>query len=180
MPVKFIFKQPSLRIWMLMHQTLNSVSKCEDKKFAEAGLTYQQYAILTAIKYSESPATPTTIADWVDRHLNSVSLILNRMEKRGLVKRIINNQDRRSFRLVTTEKGDAAFNKAAVIGWNMIQELIGDLSEEEICTMSNLLEKIRNRAIESCYEDKNIKEVNVAERCDTDQLLKEAQNDNRK
>jgi MarR family transcriptional regulator, 2-MHQ and catechol-resistance regulon repressor len=160
-PVKLIFDNSMLRAWMSLHQTYNSVSKCEEKYFVSAGLTVQQHAILMAIKYSKTPATPSQIADWVDRHLNSITLILNRMENKGLVKRVKNPEDHRSFCLVITEKGEKSLEKGLEVGWKLIQQIMNCLSDKQVQVFVNLLEKVRIRVIEQCYEDKEINEVIV-------------------
>ena len=110
MPVKFAFKIPQLAAWMLLHQTYNSISRCEDSVFGEIHMTAQQHGILMAVKHLSYPATPTQIADWVDRNLNTTTMIIERMEKKGLVKRVRDIQDRRSYRVAMTEKGEEYCN----------------------------------------------------------------------
>lgn len=82
MPYKFVFNNQLLGVWMLMHQTYHSISRCEDKELSKLDISARQHAILMAIKYTDGPATPTQIAKWVDRNANSITLILDRMEKR--------------------------------------------------------------------------------------------------
>lgn len=173
MPVKFNFNNQQLMVWILLHQTLNSVIKCEEKVYAKLGLTSQQHAILMAIKNADAPATPTQIADWVDRNLNSITLIVDRMEKGGFVKRVRDIQDRRSIRLSITEKGDQYLKSSAQSGWDLIQDVLKVLSEEEIENLKGLLEKVRYQAIEKCYRNKTVKEVTIDERPGLKKLLDE-------
>ena len=161
MPVKFLFKNPKMSTWMMLHQTTNSIVKCEEKQFAPLGLTTQQHAILMAIKLSSTPPSLTQIADWVDRHVNSITLIVDRMEKSGLVKRVRNTHDRRSFSLVMTPKGEKYLQTGTGTGSTLVQELLSCLSNEELQTLQAFLEKIRTKAIEQCYEKKTITEVKV-------------------
>jgi MarR family 2-MHQ and catechol resistance regulon transcriptional repressor len=173
-PVKFNFSNQRLMVWILLHQTLNSVIKCEDKVYAKSGLTTQQHAILMAIKNANSPATPTQIADWVDRNLNSITLIVDRMEKNGFVKRVRDIQDRRSIRLSITEKGEQYLKNSAQSGWDLIQDIFEVLSDEDIQTLKGLLEKVRYQAIEKSYRDKTIKEIMIDERPGLKRLLDES------
>lgn len=87
MPVKFTMRHPILRAWALYHQTYNLLYRCEEVMFSKVGLTSPKYMILMAIKLINDPVTSSDIARWLDRNTNSVSLIIDRMEKDGLVKR---------------------------------------------------------------------------------------------
>lgn len=78
MPVKFGFKNPFMMTWLLLHQTYNSILKCEDRVFSKHGITTEQHSVLIAIKYIKPPVTPTEVARWLDRNTNSVSLIVDR------------------------------------------------------------------------------------------------------
>jgi DNA-binding MarR family transcriptional regulator len=163
-PVKFLFKSPKLSAWMMLHQTASSLAKCEEKQFGPLGLTTQQHAVLMAIKYSATPPSLTQIADWVDRHVNSITLIVDRMEKGGLVKRVRNKEDRRSFSLIMTPRGEKHLQTGVKTGSALIQEVLDCLSSEELQKLQDSLEKIRTRAIDLCYEKKTVNEVNVADR----------------
>lgn len=159
MPVKFLFDEPKHKAWLLCHQTYNLVLRCEDVVFAKVGLTTQQHAVLMAIRYIRNPVTPSDVAQWLDRNTNSISLIVDRMEKQGLVKRIRDLRDRRSLRLVMTRKGKEILDQATMIGWVLVQEILSGLTEEDLGTLSDLMERIRGKAFEHLNPGKAIEEV---------------------
>ncbi len=161
MPVKFNFGNPQMRTWMLIHQAYNSIARSEDKQYSQIRFSAQQQSILMAIKFSGGPVTPTMLADWVDRHLNSITLIVGRMEKSGLIKRVRNQMDRRSFFLVMTPKGEDYLREGIQRGWELIQNILSGLTPEEMNTLSNLLEKVRLKAIDRYYDDKTIREIDL-------------------
>ena len=136
-----------MMVWLLLHQTYNLVLKCEDQVFAKHGLTTEQHVLL-AIKYIDDPVTPTDVARWLDRNTNSVSLIVERMVKAGLVRRIRDLRDRRSVRLVITSDGKDILDRATVAGWELVQEILSPLPEDERHTLVNLLGTVRGRAFE--------------------------------
>jgi DNA-binding MarR family transcriptional regulator len=162
MPVKFVLNEPRLETWILCHQTYNLVSKCEEAAFAETGLTPQQHGVLLAIKYIKGPATPTTLAHWLDRKTNSISMIVNRMERAGLVKGARDRQDRRSLRLVTTRKGKGKLEQATKSGWELIERLLSGFSDEELQTFIRLMEKLRGKAFEELTPGKAMDEVQTS------------------
>lgn len=161
MPIKFVFDDQLLGIWMLFHQTYNSISRCEDKEFGKLGISARQHAILMAIMESGGSATPTQIAKWVDRNNNSITLILDRMEKRGLVKRIRDTNDRRSLNVEMTQKGVEVLRQGIEVGWSLIQDLLSSLSSEEMRIMANSLEKLRHQSIIRCYPDNTMEVINI-------------------
>jgi DNA-binding MarR family transcriptional regulator len=163
MPVKFVFDIPQMTAWMLLHQTYNSIAKCEDQAFAEVDLTPQQYAVLWSIKHADGPATPTQIADWLDRNLNSMTLIIDRMEKGGLIKRVRDIKDRRSFRVAMTKKGEQHLKAGGIRGASLTEQLLRNLSDKELQTLVELLEKVRTESTRLWPKPKALKKVAVGE-----------------
>lgn len=163
MPVKFAFNESRLLAWLLCHQCHNLVSRCEEVVFAKTGITPEQHAVLMAIKYINDPVKPTDVARWLDRNPNSISLMIERMEKRGLVRRTRGLPDRRSVRLVMTKKGERILDRATVPGWKLIQEILSDFSEGELQTLVRLLEKIREKAFHYLQPGDVMEEIRVNE-----------------
>jgi DNA-binding MarR family transcriptional regulator len=168
MPFKFKSGVPMLDAWMLLNQTYDNISYCKDKLSVTTGITRQQSGILMAIKFIDPPPTETQIAAWIDKKLNSVSTILDRMEKAGLVERRSDPQDRRTIRLRVTEKGEASFKVDVVHRCAQIKEIMGSLTEEEILSLIRLLEKVRLQALRQLHQDKSLKEVIIN---DTDPVV---------
>jgi len=148
MPVKFQFTNQRLLTWLLCHQCYNLMFKCEDAVFAKAGLTTQKHAVLAAVNYIDDPVTVTEVAHWLDRNPNGISTLVDRMEKDGLVKRARDLRDRRSVRLVMTRKGKDIFEQATISGWELAQEILSCLSDEDIRTLNSLFERMREKAFE--------------------------------
>ena len=146
MSVKYSFNNPEHNLWVLCHQTYNIVSKCEDKAYAEGGLTSQQMGVLMAIKHIQGPATPTEVARRLDRSTNNISMITDRMEKSGLLRKRRDAKDRRTLRLSITRKGEESFEQALKPGWELAKNVLSGFTKEEIQTLSGLLERMREKA----------------------------------
>ncbi len=110
---------------------------------------------MVAIKYLKTEAIPTNISRWVDRNVNTVTLIMERMAKKGLIIRFPDMNDRRSFHVIMTEKGQEYLKKNARKSSALIRKLLENLSDDELRTLSTLLEKIRRQAI-NCYRKEKI------------------------
>ena len=148
MPTDLDYHHPIHKLWIALDQTYVAVSKCQEAVFAKAGLTLQQYRVLMVINFAKYPLTQTDVARYLDRNTNSISLIIDRMEKINLVKRVRDSKDRRALRLVITAKGKDLFKQATTHGLGLTETMRSCCSEEEIQIIINLLEKVRERAIE--------------------------------
>jgi DNA-binding MarR family transcriptional regulator len=102
----------ALRLWRQVYQTYTLLKKCEDQIFGEHGLTTEQYAVLVSIDYLGGSAKVTDIARWLERSTNSISMIVDRMVKAGLVRRARSTGDRREVRVTNISKGQDALKPA--------------------------------------------------------------------
>jgi hypothetical protein len=65
--------------------------------------------------------------------------------------------------VVATEKGRQLLDKATVMAWGVVQEILSVLSEEELHTLNDILERIRRKAYSYSNPDQAIKGVRVNE-----------------
>jgi len=155
MPIRIVEKgYPVDDAWQILHRAYDSILKCEEDTFSKAGIPPQQYQVLRAIKYFPEEVTATSIANFLDRNHTSISLIINRMEKDGLVERKINLEDRRSTKLVITPKGEKKYKKAIKPAKDLPYRILSVLSEEELLALTGILGKVA----EKTYEIRDIKD----------------------
>ena len=174
MPIKFEFENPDKRTWILLRQIHNLVTKCEDRVFSEYRLTTEQHAVLMAIKHIDGPVRPTDVARWLDRSVNSVSMITDRMVKAGLVKRVRDRKDRRVVFLTVTSRAEKAYVLASVAGWELIQEILSPLSDEDKHTLIKLLETLRDKTYDYLDSGEIVEEVKRNDTENLAQLMNEA------
>lgn len=148
MPVKLIVDDPARRASYTFHQVHESLVKLEDKMHRNLGITTQQFGVLAAIKSIPPPATPTAIAEWLDRNTNSVTLILDRMEKDDLISRVRDLDDRRSLRLEIREKGSKAFTEGVKCHRELYKELMSCLRPDELPELIRLMDKVLDKTFE--------------------------------
>ncbi|MFO7773241.1 MAG: MarR family transcriptional regulator [Dehalococcoidia bacterium] len=148
MPEQFDGESPSLKAWLLLHRTRDVFFRCEDRIAAEFGLTQEQYSVLLAMKCLDEPVRPTDVGRWIGHKVNTVSMIVDRMVKAGLVTRERDLPDRRSVRLSMTDKGEKAYEAATPQVWRLIEAIMSQLSHKDSLTLIRLLETLRNRALE--------------------------------
>jgi DNA-binding MarR family transcriptional regulator len=174
MPVKFEFENLGKGAWVLLRQVHSLVSKCEDQVFGEHNLTTEQHGVLMAIKHIDGPVRPTDIARWLDRSVNSVSMIIDRMVKAGLVRRARDRKDRRTIFVTMTGKAEKAYVLASVAGWELIQEILSPLSDNDKRTLIRLLETLRDKTYDYLDSGGVVEEVRKSETENMAQLMKQA------
>jgi DNA-binding MarR family transcriptional regulator len=135
-----------LRLWFLMHRDVGLFRLCEDQAYGEKGLTMEQFTVLAAVKQIGPPAGIIEIAKWIGRSPNSISMIIDRMLKAGLVRRTRDRTDRRMVNVTPTSKAEDLFRLAIPAGWTFISKVMSPLSQEDRQTLARLLETIRREA----------------------------------
>ena len=136
-------KNTILRLWLLLHRVRDILALCEDSIFAEYGLTTEQFAVLAAVKSRGGSLRPTDLASILERSPNSMSMLVDRMVKAGLVRRIRDRRDRRTVHVSLTTKGENALKPATPMGWEFIQKILSPISDKDKHTLANLLETVK-------------------------------------
>jgi DNA-binding MarR family transcriptional regulator len=159
MPVRFKFENLDKGVWVLLRQAYNLVLKCEDRVYGEHELTTEQYTVLMAIRQISGPVRITDIARWLDRTVNTASMIVDRMVKAGLVRRVRDRKDRRTVFVTMTSKAEKMYEPATVAGWGLIQEILSPLSDNDKRTLIRLLEKLRDKTYDYLGSGEVVEEV---------------------
>jgi DNA-binding MarR family transcriptional regulator len=132
-----------MKLWLLMHRVHDALALCEDSIFKECGLTSEQFRLLGAVKGSGGYLRPIDLASILERSPNSVSMLVDRMVKAGLVKRTRDRKDRRTVNVALTSKGEKALGSAMPAGWEFIQEILSRLAYEDKHALADLLETMK-------------------------------------
>jgi DNA-binding MarR family transcriptional regulator len=162
----------ALRAWFLTHRTRDVLRNCEDQIFGEYGLTTEQYAVLAIIKYLDAPVRITDVARWSGRSTNSVSMIIDRMVKAGLVTRKRDRKDRRTVFVTITSKAENALEPATRAGLEFIQEILSSLSDDDKRTFVSLHEIVKYKALQYLNPGLDIEEMKRNEITNQPDLMK--------
>lgn len=148
-----------LRLWPLLHRVGDLLKRCEDPIFGEYNLTTERYAVLATMKYLGDPLRLTDLALGLERSPNSVSMIVDRMVKTGLLTRKRDRGDRRVVYVVITSKGENAFRLATLPGLEFIREILSPLSYEDRLTLLSLLEAVKYKTLNYLNPGVDIEEM---------------------
>jgi DNA-binding MarR family transcriptional regulator len=148
-----------LRVWSLLHRVRDVLMRCEDERFGQYGITSEQFGVLVTLKYIGESARPTDIARWLGRSPNSVSMIVDRMAKAGLVRRVRSRKDRREVSVIMTSKAESALKPATKAGLEFIHNVMSPLLDEDLSTLAQLLEIVRHGGVQCMGEEVTIDEL---------------------
>jgi DNA-binding MarR family transcriptional regulator len=161
---------PVLKSWRRIYQTYNVLKQCQDQMLKEYGLTVEQLSVLSVISYYGASARIADIAEWLERSPNSISMIVDRMVKAGLVRRTRDRVDRREVHVSATGKGEAAFKPAYPAMVELVRGIFRPLSQADMNTMAGLLGTVKYETLKCSNPDVDVKEV---ERTDLKRLADE-------
>ena len=142
MPVDSKSGSTVLRLWLLLPRVGDALNLCQDLVFSKYGITTEQWRVLACIK-SRGPLRPVEIASLLERAPNSMSMLVDRMVKAGLVRRTRDRKDRRAVFVSMTDKGKEAVEPAVPAGWEFINKLLSALSHDDQLALADMLETIK-------------------------------------
>ncbi|MBN2039447.1 MAG: winged helix-turn-helix transcriptional regulator [Spirochaetes bacterium] len=150
---EFSTSYPRMRTWLLIHQVSRLLNVAEYSIFAKLGLRKKKHSVLLALKNLKNPVTVTDVARWLDRNSNGISMLINRMEKEGLIDKIRDMPDQRIVRLTITEKGEDYFEKGKLLNRELVKTIFNDIDEEDLEKLSILLQKLRKKTLDYLNKD---------------------------
>jgi DNA-binding MarR family transcriptional regulator len=163
MTVDYESRELDLRLWRQLYQTYTLLKLCEDQIFGEHGLTTEQYGVLVSLSYLGEPARVTDIARWLERSTNSISMIVDRMVKAGLITRRRDTRDRRVVYVSSTSKARSLFTPANVESLQNIVKIFSPMSPERRLSLLNLLGEVKYETLKCLNPGVDIEKVKKAE-----------------
>jgi len=100
-----------------------------------------RFNIMTTLFKNGGEMTPSEISETVFREKNSITAVINTLERQGVVRREPSTNDRRSVKVVITDKGWKEANRLSPIAQELSREVLSCLNKEKV---ENLVEIMRN------------------------------------
>jgi DNA-binding MarR family transcriptional regulator len=136
-----------------LYNTCSLLTRYSDRVLnSGASVSYQQFLVLLTIATLTPPVSQTNLARKIQRELNSVSMIIDRMEASGLVTRTRSIIDRRTVHLKLTRTGRKLLEQGISVNETLINRLTGVLSIKDTETVIRLLTKLQEQIIKELGE----------------------------
>jgi len=125
---------------------LNSrIKKCFFDKLQENGIniTPEQYLVMD-ILWEKSSISQQNIADIIQKDKNSVTKIIDSLEKKNFVKRVMDKNDRRINKIELTEEGSALEKITTEVAINFMNDVVKNIDTKDLDTFVNVMRQIKN------------------------------------
>lgn len=132
-------------IWILLSRVYHLIAMLRKMELSKHDILPVQSYILFIIKALGNETTPSKISEYVYQQRSSVSDILNRMVKQGLIRKTNKSGGKKRVIVTLTDKGE----KALTISKNReyLHKVMSSLTEEKKRQLESALEILRDSAI---------------------------------
>jgi DNA-binding MarR family transcriptional regulator len=115
-----------------------------EEKLGEHGLSTAEFDVLASLRRAGSPhrLTPSQLSSTLLLSGGAMTNRLDRLEAKGLVERVLDREDRRSFQVSLTKKGLATVDAAVADHVANEKELLSPLTQGEQADLDRLLKKL--------------------------------------
>jgi len=137
------------RIFISLHKTADSLGQEAEQLFKPHGLTGTQYNVLRILRGAEPEGLPCRgIGERMISHDPDMTRLLDRMEKRGLLVRQRQTDDRRVIKTRITSAGLALLKSLDQPVRELHKRQFSHLPAARLKTLAELLEEVRARGPE--------------------------------
>jgi DNA-binding MarR family transcriptional regulator len=137
---------------LLLLQIFNMVMKTEETAINETAsshnLSVAEMHTLVAVGRHEAK-TMSTIAGELRVNVSTLSIAINKLEKKGYVERIRTEDDRRVVRISLTSNGEKALEQHEKFYFDLVEEACGSMDDQEkkifIQSLENIAQFFENK-----------------------------------
>lgn len=131
----------------LLTTAQHTVFQYLSQRLAPYDITPSQYGILNCLWINDGTCLPRQIAELLCLETSTVSGILDRMQKKDLIDRVINPENRREILVMITPKGEALKEPVLKIIDEVNEEVLKDFSPKETDFIRKSLRQIAEKAL---------------------------------
>lgn len=125
----------------LLTNAQHNVFQYLSKRLTEYDVTPLQHGVLSCLM-GKSYDTPKHLAENLSLETSTISGVLDRMQKKGLIDRVVNKEDRREVQVRITEKGRELEEQITVVIDDVNAEVLKSFTDDEIAYLKNSLRHI--------------------------------------
>ncbi len=119
----------------------DKVSSQAHRELASVKLSISQFGVLEAI-YHIGPMCQKEIAEKILKSTGNITMVIDNLEKRGLVRRERNVKDRRFFTVRLTREGEKTIKEYFPDHARRITGILGVLNDEELMQLTDICKKL--------------------------------------
>lgn len=137
-------EENALKLYTQLMRAANSVTEQMHRHLARAKLSISQFGVLEALLHL-GPLCQKEIGTKILKTSGNITLVIDNLEKRGLVRREKNPHDRRKSRISLTPEGRDLIQTIFPVHSRIAGKVFSSLDPVEQTTLGNLLKKLARR-----------------------------------
>lgn len=126
-----------IKLWRAAH----AVEVSANRHLSTDGLTVSQFGVMEAL-YHLGPLSQRALADKILRSSGNLTMVIDNLERDGLVRRERDEKDRRVMRVSLTAEGHALIERVLPRHVEGIRQVFEVLSPEEMALLTALTRKL--------------------------------------
>ena len=139
--------------WILLLQAYHAMSRVREQDFADLNITSHHATVLAIIHEANTGITSTEISKRMLRKSHTVSELINRMIRLGLVNKIPDSRRKNGVKLILTKKGETAYEKSREM--KTMRRLISVFSQKHRKYLHHAFRLMRDSALNELRELKD-------------------------
>lgn len=124
--------------------TAKKFSQLLTENFKEYNITPEQWVIVRILFESDIQLSQKELAIKSQKDQNTVTAIIDKLEKKGYVERVKSNEDKRIFNIILKEKIKKNIKTLYEIDENLTKEICKNLTQVEIDNLEKSLKSLSN------------------------------------
>lgn len=136
---------PQRGIGSLFGKVKTAMAAAFDAELAPLDITAAQYVILMSLAHGEVSCA-SELCKGISYDPGAMTRMLDRLERRGLVRRVPHPDDRRTFQLELTDEGRDVVPKLKAAGMKVLNRMLDGFSPNEAQQLEGYLLRMLNNA----------------------------------
>lgn len=135
------------RVWREVCRTCDALRRREDAELRQFGITSEQFGVLEAV-HSSNSLRVTDLARELARSVNSISMLVDRMLRSGLLKRVRSRNDRRTVYVSLTPNAEDIRRRAVPVYQVLVRRAVFEVSDTGKGWLESVLAAMRGNVSE--------------------------------
>jgi len=110
-------------------------------------ISFIRFNIMSTLYKNGGEMTPSQISESVFREKNTITAVIDSLEKEGVVRREPSSSDRRSVKVVITDKGWDVANRLSPVAQELSREALGCMEKEQVEDLVEIMRGLREKLL---------------------------------
>jgi len=142
-------RKTTLPLGMILAPMMNEMFRALKRRTGsqtDLKLTIEQFGFLFAIKEKKDEVIQKDMAEILGKDQSAILRTVDALQKKDLVRRVLDTNDRRKNFLMVTKKGERVIEQYLKIEFQLNEELLDGLNDSDLDAFYKVVEHIKKRA----------------------------------